>query len=92
MMDLFGVPPHITTQPGSRTVARGASASLTVKVLGYLPLTYRWQKDGTDIAGATTASYTLDAVAEDDRGAYRCVIGNRFGSATSAAATLTVTK
>ena len=35
--------------------------------------TYQWEKDGTAISGATTASYAVPAVA-DSAAAYRCVV------------------
>jgi hypothetical protein len=55
-------------------------------------LSYQWQRDGADIAGATSSSYTVTNVQLGDSGAqFRVVVTNSFGSATSNAATLTVT-
>jgi hypothetical protein len=49
-----------------------------------------WRKDGTTLAGATTATLTLTAVKPADAGAYTVTATNSGGSVTSNAATLTV--
>src|SRR5207253_11121629 len=49
------------------------------------------QKNGANIAGATSASYTTPATATSDSGsAFAVVVTNTAGTVTSAAATLTV--
>lgn len=84
------VAPTITTQPTSATVTAGTSVTFTVAASGSTPIAYQWQKNGTAIGGATSASYTLASVATSDAGNYTCVATNSAGSATSNAATLTV--
>ena len=81
--------PAITTQPASLTVNVGASASFSVTATG-TGLTYQWKKDTADIAGATSASYTISAAALTDAASYTVVVTNSAGSVTSTAATLTV--
>ena len=84
--------PSVGTPPVARTVATGESATFTVEASGTAPLAYQWQRNGTDIPGATGASYTLaDASAADDGALFRVVVSNAAGSATSTAAELTVT-
>ncbi len=84
--------PSIATQPSSVTVPVGASATFGVSANGSAPLTYQWQRNGTNISGATSTSYTLSNAQTSDSGAqFRAVVTNGFGSATSNAATLTVT-
>lgn len=84
--------PQITSHPASLTVAAGQSATFSVGASGTAPLSYRWQRDGVDIAGATAASYTLaSATLADSGAAFRAIVTNSFGSATSNSATLTVT-
>lgn len=86
------VPPVITTQPQNATVAVGLAASFTVVATGATPLTYQWRRNGTDISGATAATYVLPAVAATDAGVnFSVVVTNRFGSLPSANAVLTVT-
>jgi len=84
--------PAITTQPVSQSVAEGSTASFSVTATGTAPLGYQWQKNGADIPGATGSGYTTPAVTLSDHNAqFRCVVSNDAGSATSNAATLTVT-
>ncbi len=86
------VAPAITQQPADLSVATGQPASFTVAASGTAPLTYQWQRNGADIAGATTTTYSLAATVLTDSGAtFRAVVTNVAGSATSVAATLTVT-
>lgn len=83
--------PGITQNPQSQTVAVGGTATFVVVASGAEPLSYQWQRDGADIAGATATSYSLGPVqASDDGAGFRCRVSNASGSTTSAAATLTV--
>jgi hypothetical protein len=84
------VAPSITTQPASATVTAGSGVTFTVAASGDAPLSYQWQKDGTAISGATSASYTIASAQTGDAGSFTCVVTNSAGSATSNAATLTV--
>ena len=85
-------PPMITVQPVSLTlVVPGQPATFTVTATD-TNLMYQWQKNGTNVAGATSATYTIAAVAESDSGMYRCVVSNAAGSVTSTAVSLTVRK
>ena len=87
---LTGTAPVITTQPASVSVTTGSSASLSVTASGDGVLTYQWKKDGTDVAGATTATYAVSATSSSSAGSYTVVVSNFLGSVTSSAATLTV--
>ncbi len=83
--------PAITKQPANKTVAPGQTATFSATATGSTPLTYLWQKNQAAISGATSASYTTPAVSSTDNGAqFRVVVTNSVGSATSNAATLTV--
>ena len=85
-------PPTIVTHPQDRTVSVGQSATFTVVASGTAPLSYQWQRNGVNIAGATAASYTVTNAQLTDSGAqFRAVVTNSLGAATSNAATLTVT-
>ncbi len=86
------VAPTITTQPASQTVVVGQTAAFNVAATGTAPLSYQWQKDGVNIPGATSATYTTPATVLGDSGAiFRCKVTNAYGSTTSNAAILTVT-
>jgi PKD repeat protein len=84
-------PPTITTHPSDQSVPEGQTATFTAAATGTEPLTYQWQRDGADIAGATQTSYTTPELAQGDNlSSYRCVVTNAGGSDTSNAAVLTV--
>lgn len=88
-LDVQALPPVITQQPSSREVLEHAAVSFSCEASG-TGVSYRWQKDGVDIAGATAASFSLADVSYQAAGAYRCIATNESGSATSDAASLTV--
>jgi endonuclease/exonuclease/phosphatase family metal-dependent hydrolase len=83
-------PPSITTQPLSQTNAFGGNVTFNVVAAGASPLAYQWRLYGTNISGATAASYTLTNLQPTNAGDYTVVITNSVGSITSAVATLTV--
>ena len=85
-------PPTITQHPQSRTVTTGQSVTFSVTAAGEGPLSYQWQRNGNDIDGATSRTFTINSPAEDDHlDAFRVIVTNPHGSTTSNAATLTVT-
>ena len=88
---LNGGAPYISTQPANQTVTAGQTATFSVTASGTAPLSYQWQRNGADIAAATSASYTTPATTAADSGEqFRVVVSNAAGSATSNTATLTV--
>jgi hypothetical protein len=68
-----GTPPPsqavvIATQPRSQTVPLGNTATFTVTATGTAPLSYQWSENGSEIPGATAASYTTLPVALGEGG------------------------
>lgn len=85
------VPPTISTQPASQTVAVGQTATFSVTASGTGTLTYQWNKNGGAIGGANSASYTTPPAAAADNGAsFTVTVTGASGNVTSNAATLTV--
>ena len=86
-------PITITTQPTDQTVAVGLTAKFTVAATGTGTLSYQWQKNGSAISGANTASYTTPILALSDSGStFNVIVTDAFGgSVTSKTATLTIT-
>lgn len=84
--------PSISTQPANAAVPVGAAATFSAVVGGgTAPVTYQWKRNGTAIAGATGASYTIAKTAMSDDGATLVLaITNPAGTLSSAAATLQV--
>ena len=82
--------PGIVTHPASQTVVTGQAATFSVVATG-TSLSYQWQKNGTDIAGATGASYTTPPATLADNGSvFRVNVTNSVGSVMSNGAVLTV--
>lgn len=75
--------PVITTQPRATQTNAGRSFSLTVDAVGTPPLSYQWFKNGTALAGASTATYSVAQSARTDAGDYTVRIGNSGGIMTS---------
>jgi hypothetical protein len=85
------VAPSITAQPQNATVDVGQTATFIVGASGTGPLTYQWQKNSTNISGATLSSYTTPDTTSADNGAtFQVAVSNSAGSITSSQATLTV--
>jgi large repetitive protein len=88
--------PAVTTNPVDQSVGPGTSVSFNAAASGVPTPTVQWQRstDGgvsfTNIAGATSTTYTFTAAAGDNGNQYRAVFTNVVGTATSTAATLTV--
>lgn len=82
--------PAITTQPLPALRAIGAAQTFRVTATGPGVLSYQWRKDGSPIAGATTASLALDRLQNSDAGTYDVVVSNHAGSVTSSGALLTL--
>lgn len=82
--------PTITAQPSGQTVVVGQSATFSVTATGGA-LTYQWQKNGSSITGANSATYTTPATTLSDNGAqFAVIVSNSRGSVNSSPATLTV--
>jgi phosphatidylinositol-3-phosphatase len=83
--------PVITTQPANVTVTDGQPANFAVVASGTAPLSYQWRKNGSAIAGATAATYSITASTAGDSGSvFSVTVGNAAGSVTSSKAVLTV--
>jgi hypothetical protein len=80
----------ITTQPASLSVNPGASATFSVSASGASPLTYQWRKAGVNIPGATSGTYTIDAVSISSVASYDVAVTNPVGTVLSTVAKLTL--
>jgi hypothetical protein len=82
--------PSIITQPANATVTTGGNATYTVVAGGSAPLTYQWSFNGTNIADATSSSFTVNNAQFTNAGLYAVSITNSAGSLLSSNASLTV--
>ncbi len=78
------------TDPISQVVCLNSPLTLSITATGTPGPTYQWRKDGINIPGATSASYSIPAADNDDAGSYDVVVSNSCGSVTSNPATVTV--
>lgn len=89
--------PIITNGPVSQSVSANQAVSFTTAASGNPTPTVQWQlstDDGvtfTDIDGATSTTYSFTATEDQTGDEYRAVFTNSQGTATTTAATLTVT-
>ncbi|MGH9044342.1 MAG: G1 family glutamic endopeptidase [Acidimicrobiales bacterium] len=92
-----GAAPTVTQQPSSVTVTAGSPASFSAGATGTPTPTVQWQ-DSTDggstwnsVSGATSTTYSIPSTTVAQSGTqYQAVFSNAEGSATTDAATLTV--
>ena len=82
--------PTITLHPTNSTVVAGSPAVFNSAAAGSSPLAYQWRWNGTNIAGATNASYPIASAQETQSGLYSVRVTNLFGVAISSNASLTV--
>ncbi len=82
--------PVITVQPANATAQSDGQAKFSVVATGD-GLSYQWRKNGMNIAGATSASYTAPSASLSDQGAqYSVVVSNAGGTVTSLSAQVTL--
>ncbi len=86
---LVGTPTEISKQPAGLTVDEGKSFTLSVAATGST-LSYQWSKGGVEIAGATSAEYTVPSATKANEGQYTCVITGGCGAVTSTVASVVV--
>jgi len=81
-----------TQQPDPAiTVQTGKELDIAVTATGFAPLSYQWQKDGTDIAGETNSTLTIASATTSDAGTYTCKVMNECMEITSNPCVVSVT-
>lgn len=81
--------PFIAIQPLSQSPAITKNATLYVLASGTPQPTFQWQREGTNLPGATASSLAFRNVQPSDAGTYRVVVTNLLGAVTSSPAILT---
>ena len=78
--------PVIATPPATQVVALDQVVTFSVTATGSGTLTYRWQRDGADVAGATTTSLVTDPVTYlDDDAEFTVTVSDRWGGTVTSA-------
>jgi hypothetical protein len=81
----------ITKYPGSLVVTQGQTAAFSVEVIGHPPFAYQWWRNGAEIKGATSSSFTLPQTSlADDGSKFSVTVSNVKKTQASPAATLSV--
>lgn len=81
--------PSFASQPRSQNLYAGNNLILGASVAG-AAVTYQWQYNGLNLAGQTNFLLFLPSLSTNQAGNYNLVIANQSGSATSAAAVVTI--
>ncbi len=74
----------------SRTVLTNSTVVLTATAYGPGPLAYQWQFNGTNLAGQTNSTLTLNNVTTNQSGAYAVAVTNAYGGVVSSPAQINV--
>ena len=87
-IDAVAAAPQIISQPRTLAVDLGEAATFSVDAGGGRGFTYQWQVNGTDIFGATAATFAIDKVKLSDLGLYTVIVADRTSAVTSRPAAL----
>ena len=84
--------PTISTQPSPSTQTKltGDSFSISITATGTPTPTYQWKKDGVDISGATSATFSIGSLVLADEATYTCDVTNTHATLTSSSVVLTM--
>jgi hypothetical protein len=83
-------PPAITAQPANQFVRPGINATFSVAATGNGFLRYQWQRDGTNIFGATNNTLVISNAQFASEGIYRVIVTDSIGPAFSNPAQLLI--
>ena len=82
--------PIFLKHPQSWNGVTGMPASFDVFGGGATPLYFQWQRNGTNVVGATNSIFSSFSTQSSQVGRYQCIVSNWAGAATSAVATLSL--
>ncbi len=83
------LPPVLVDELLNQTVQGGSTVTFSVNALGAGTLSYQWQSNGMNLAGATNSSYVLYG-SPLNAAVYSVVVSNTYGKVTSQSASLSV--
>jgi hypothetical protein len=88
--------PAITSQPSNQIVVLGSNATFSVGIFSPYPVSYRWQRSGTNlvpdgrITGTTNSTLNISGTQMADGAPYQVIVTNNYGAVTSSVPVLTV--
>ncbi len=68
----------------------GNPLTITAGAFGVTPLRYQWLKNGTNLAGANSGTFSIASVAAADAGTYALLLTNAYGRATSSPVVISI--
>lgn len=80
--------PVFTTQPQGGQINEGST--MTLNVVATNADSYQWQKDGSNISGASSSTLSKTNIKPSDAGSYACVATGVGGATTSNSAIVTI--
>mgnify|MGYP005849559239 CR=1 FL=1 len=83
-------PPGIATAPRHASADVGGSFALGVSATGAGPFDYQWSRDGVELPGETSATFSRSAATLADAGVYRIRVSNAHGAVESEGAVVQV--
>ena len=83
-------PPVVTCPLVNRSILTGRTVYFYATAVGATPLSYQWQFNGTNVAGATKPILAVTNAQATQAGGYSVIVSNALGVATSSTALLTV--
>ncbi len=81
---------EITGHPQDELLYENDTVIFNLAVTGTLPISYQWQKNGVNIAGAINNVYPIYGIQQSDSAYYHCIVSNDCSADTTNAAKLTV--
>ncbi len=84
------LPPSFEPQPQSTTLFLGETLWLSSSVDGSPPIALQWQRNGTNLPGATLSSLIIPGATAADAGNYTLIASNAVRTLTSAVAVVTI--
>ncbi len=87
-VSVASIAPVFTAQPMAQTIAAGSTVVFNAPATA--AATYRWERNGNVIAGATTGTLVVNNASAADEGTYVAFASNSVGNITSNPAALTV--
>jgi uncharacterized repeat protein (TIGR01451 family) len=82
--------PEILVNPVTQSAPAGTNLTFSALVRAAPPVHYQWRFNGTNVPGGTNVSLHLPVVTAAHAGEYSLFVSNRYGTATSQVARLTL--
>jgi hypothetical protein len=80
----------VAIEPQRGTFASGYDGILSVGISGSGPFSYQWQRNGSNLTGATGSNLNLGALQWSNAGLYSVIVSNGGGASTSSVAVVNV--